>query len=24
VHDASPAELAMRRGADGFSVLPTV
>jgi acylphosphatase len=24
VHDAGPAELAMRRGADGFSVLPTV
>jgi acylphosphatase len=24
VHDASPAELAMRRGTDGFSVLPTV
>ncbi|MPZ37679.1 MAG: acylphosphatase [Rhizobiales bacterium] len=24
VHNAGPAELAMRRGADGFSVLPTV
>jgi acylphosphatase len=23
-HDASPDELAMRRGSDGFSVLPTV
>jgi acylphosphatase len=24
VHDAGPPELAMRRGGDGFSVLPTV
>jgi acylphosphatase len=24
VHDAGPAELALRRGEDGFSVLPTV
>jgi acylphosphatase len=24
VHDAGPSELAMRRGEDGFSVLPTV
>lgn len=24
VHDAGPSELAMRRGADGFAVLPTV
>jgi acylphosphatase len=24
VHDAGPTELAMRRGEDGFSVLPTV
>jgi acylphosphatase len=24
VHDAGPQELAMRRGGDGFSVLPTV
>jgi len=24
VHEAGPSELAMRRGQDGFSVLPTV
>jgi acylphosphatase len=24
VHDAAPAELALRRGEDGFSVLPTI